>query len=139
MPLWVGFGCLALCGAGVFAKVGGILGFVTMRWGICWLDVVCVAGPARHGICCGVLSSPPPGSLLLGAVAPHPSSFSCVCGVLCRGGVSCGVSACFPLVFHGGCGQILANSVGLCGHLLGWGECAWAVSIFLVGASTREG
>ena len=31
----VGFGCFALCGAGVFAKAGGILGFVTMRWGIC--------------------------------------------------------------------------------------------------------
>ena len=35
VPLWVGFGFLVLCGAGVFAKAGGILGFVTMRWGIC--------------------------------------------------------------------------------------------------------
>lgn len=31
MPLWVGFGFLVLCGTGVFAKAGGILGFVTMR------------------------------------------------------------------------------------------------------------
>ena len=33
VPLWVWFGFLALCDTGVFAKAGGILGFVTMRWG----------------------------------------------------------------------------------------------------------
>lgn len=35
VPLWVGVGFLVLCSTDVFAKAGGILGFVTMWWGIC--------------------------------------------------------------------------------------------------------
>ena len=42
----------------------------------------------------------------------------------------------FPLVFHGECGVGLVNSVGLRGHLLGWGENARGR---YVDASIREG
>ena len=139
MPLWVWFGFLALCDTGVFAKAGGILGFVTMRWGgICSLDVVCTAGPARHGVYGGVLSSAP-GSLLPGDVAPRPSSFLRLCGLVTGWGFLWGVCLFFFMVFHGECGVGLVNSVGLRGRLLGWGECAWAVCLSLVDASTIEG
>ena len=57
---------------------------------------------ARRGMgFTAVFCLPPPGFLFPGAVAPHPR-VCVVCVVLCQGGVSCGVSACFPLVFHGG-------------------------------------
>ena len=55
---------------------------------------------ARRGMgFMAVFCLPPPSSLLPGTVAPHPLLFSYVCVVLCWGGVSCGVSACFSLCF----------------------------------------
>lgn len=77
----------------------------------------------------------PPNSLPPGAVAPHPSSFSYVCVVLCR----CGVSVCFSFGFSWWVRADLVNGVGLCGRLLGWGECVRAVGLFLVDFSTGEG
>lgn len=74
-----------------------------------------------------VFCLPPPSFLLPGAVAPHPR-VCVVCVVLWRRwGFLRGVCLFFLMVFHGECGADLVNSVGLRGHLLGWGECAWAV------------
>ena len=67
----------------------------------------------------------PSSFLLPGAVAPHPSSFSCVCVVcvvLWRGGVSCGVSVCFSFGCSWWVRAGLVNSVGLRGYLLGVGR-----------------
>ena len=47
--------------------------------------------------------------------------------------------ACFSFGFSWWVWAGLVDSVGLRGRLLGWGECVWAVSIFLVDASVREG
>lgn len=116
-----------------------MLGFVTMRWGICSLGVACAAGPARHGVCSGGLFCRDPLAprfLGLSPLTPFFFAFvwSCV-GV----GFLAGCLPVFPLVFHGGRGVGLVNSVGLRGHLLGWRECVWVVSLFLVNVSTREG
>ena len=94
---------------------------------------MCAAGPARHGIYDGGLSSSPPNFLLPGAVAPHLPFFLAFvlfvwsCG---RVGFLVGCLSVFPLVFRGGCWGGLVNSVGLRGYLLGWGECAWAVKVY---------
>lgn len=67
-----------------------------------------------------VFCLPPPSLLLPGAVAPHPSSFSCVCVVLWRGGVSCEVSACFSFGFSWRVRAGLVDGIGLRGCLLRW-------------------
>ena len=72
-----------LAGYGVYCRPGAA--WDLLRWFVCRVPY----------------SSPLPG-----AVAPHPSSFSCVCVFLCRGGVSCGGLPVFLLVFHGEFGQI---------------------------------
>lgn len=103
-------------------------------------DVCCSPGAAWDLRRCFVFR--PSSSLLPGAVAPHSLFFlrlCCLCG-LAAGGVSCGVSACFPLwFFMVSAGQIWRIVLGCVVTLLGWGEYVWAVSILLVDAFTREG
>jgi len=106
VPLWVGVGFLVLCGTGVFAKAGGILGFVTIRWGsVSWMRCVL---QARRGMGFTTVFCP-------------TLSFLRLCGFVAGWGFLWGVCLFFPLVFHGRCGVGLVNSVGLRGRLLGWG------------------
>ena len=138
VPLWVGFGCLALCDTGVFAKAGGILGFVTMRWGdlFAGCGVYCRPGEAWGLRRCFVFCPWLPASW---GCRPSPLFFFAFVWSCDGVGFLAGCLPAFPLVFHGECGVGLVNSVGFRGRLLGWGECAWAVCLSLVDASTIEG
>ena len=85
----------------------------------------CVLQARRvRGIYGGVLSSTPLTLYLLGLSPLTPLlflAFVAGCGFLR------GVCLFFLWLFMVGVRAGLVNSVGLCGRLLGWGECVWAV------------
>lgn len=107
-------------GGGTGARIVGRAGTAAVGDLLAGCGVCCRPGAAWDLRRCFVFH--PPNSLPPGAVAPHPSSFSCVCVVLCRCGMSCGVSVCFSFGFSWWVRAGLVNSVGLRGRLLGVGR-----------------